>query len=149
MALLPDVADMATFSLETGLRESNVTLLRWDQVDLQQGIVYIEGDDILKSEKAFVVPLSDVALDIFIKQRASILNGYLPIKGIRSEERISKFSKKPVSELVWRIFVGTICATLGRRGTFSGEHLWKFCKSWAAGLTIRWLSVTLILVTNI
>ena len=59
---------MALFSLETGFRESNVTLLRWEQVDLSQGIVYIESDDILKSEKAFVVPLSDIAIDLIKKQ---------------------------------------------------------------------------------
>ncbi len=57
IALSSYLADMATLALETGLRESNVTLLRWAQVDLSQGIIYIEGDDILKSEQAFVVPL--------------------------------------------------------------------------------------------
>ncbi|MCU7836620.1 MAG: site-specific integrase [gamma proteobacterium symbiont of Taylorina sp.] len=68
LALSPHIADMAIFSLETGLRESNVTLLRWEQVDLSQKIVYIEGDDILKSEKAFVVPLSDTAIDVIKRQ---------------------------------------------------------------------------------
>ena len=68
MALSPHLADMVIFSLETGLRESNVTLLRWNQVDLSQRIVYIEGDDILKSERAFVVPLSDSAVDVIKRQ---------------------------------------------------------------------------------
>ncbi len=68
MALSPHLADMARFSLETGLRESNVTLLRWEQVDLSQRIVYIEGDDILKSDKAFVVPLSETAVDVIKRQ---------------------------------------------------------------------------------
>lgn len=67
--LLPEhLADMVTFALETGLRESNITLLRWNQVDLSQKVVYIEGDDILKSEKAFVVPLSDKAVEIIRRQ---------------------------------------------------------------------------------
>lgn len=68
MALPPHTADMVVFSLETGLRESNVTLLRWDQIDLGQRIVFIEGDDILKSEKAFVVPLSDRAVEVIRRQ---------------------------------------------------------------------------------
>ncbi|WP_232023369.1 site-specific integrase [Thiomicrorhabdus aquaedulcis] len=68
MALSPHLADMVIFSLETGLRESNVTLLRWEQVDLSQRIVYIEGDDILKSEKAFVVPLSEIAINVIKRQ---------------------------------------------------------------------------------
>jgi len=68
LELSPHIADMAIFSLETGLRESNVTLLRWEQVDLSKNIVYIEGDDILKSEKAFVIPLSDTAIDVIKRQ---------------------------------------------------------------------------------
>jgi integrase len=71
MALPPHTADMAIFSLETGLRESNVTLLRWDQVSFSQGAVFIEGDDILKSEKAFVVPLSDKATEILRRQKGN------------------------------------------------------------------------------
>lgn len=69
MALPSHTADMVIFSLETGLRESNVTLLRWDQVSFSQGAVFIEGDDILKSEKAFVVPLSDKAIEILRRQK--------------------------------------------------------------------------------
>ncbi|WP_082676480.1 site-specific integrase [Thiomicrospira sp. WB1] len=68
MALPSHIADMATFSLETGLRESNVTLLRWDQVDLSERIIYVEGDDILKGDTAFVVPLSDVVIDVIKRQ---------------------------------------------------------------------------------
>lgn len=68
LALPPHLADMVIFSLETGLRESNVTLLRWDQVDMSQRAVFIEGEDILKSEKAFVVPLSDRAVEVIKRQ---------------------------------------------------------------------------------
>ena len=71
LALPPHLADMMAFSLETGLRESNVTLLRWDQVDLSQRVIYIEGADILKTEKAFAVPLSDRAVEIIIKCRGN------------------------------------------------------------------------------
>lgn len=62
---LPEhVADMATLALETGLIESNITLLRWDQVDFSQRIIYV----ILKSDLAFVVPLSDIAVDVIKRQ---------------------------------------------------------------------------------
>lgn len=40
----------------------------------------IEGDVILKSEKAFVVPLSDKAIEVLRKQKGKLLNGYLLIK---------------------------------------------------------------------
>lgn len=49
------------FSLETGLRLRNVTDLKWEQVDLQANVIYFEGDDILKTDKAFTVPLSKEA----------------------------------------------------------------------------------------
>ena len=62
------LADMATFSLETGLRESNVTLLRWDQVDLSRRTVFIEGGDVLKGGVDFAVPLSDKAVEVLKKQ---------------------------------------------------------------------------------
>lgn len=67
-ALPSHLADMVIFALETGLRESNITLLRWDQVDLSQRAIFIEGEDILKSEKAFVVPLSDKAVEVLRRQ---------------------------------------------------------------------------------
>lgn len=68
MALPFHLSDMVVFSLETGLRESNVTLLRWEQINLSERIVYIEGDDILKSELAFVVPLSEIAIQVIKRQ---------------------------------------------------------------------------------
>ena len=35
MQLPPHLADMAAFSLSTGLRRANVTGLRWEQVDME------------------------------------------------------------------------------------------------------------------
>jgi len=44
-AELPEhVADMARFSLATGLREANVTGLRWDQVNLERRVAWIHPD---------------------------------------------------------------------------------------------------------
>ena len=59
---------MAHFTLETGLREFNVTRLRWDQVDLTNGVVYIEGDDVLKDCKPYLVVLTDAAKEIIRSQ---------------------------------------------------------------------------------
>jgi integrase len=68
-------------SIKTDLRESNITLLRWEQVDLSQGILYIEGDDILKSEQAFVVPLSDVAIEVIKRQKGKHPTNVFTYKG--------------------------------------------------------------------
>lgn len=83
-ALPPHLKDMASFSLETGLRESNVTLLRWDQVDLNQKIILVEGEDILKSDKPFVVPLSPKAISLLMRQRN------------KHPDRVFTFKGKPV-----------------------------------------------------
>lgn len=82
LALPPHLADMVIFSLETGLRESNVTLLRWEQIDLSQRVVFIEGDDILKSEKAFVVPLSDKAVEVIKRQIGNNPERVFTYKGV-------------------------------------------------------------------
>jgi len=82
LALPPHLADMVIFSLETGLRESNVTLLRWEQVNFSQRAVFIEGDDILKSEKAFVVPLSDKAIEVIKRQVGNNPERVFTYKGV-------------------------------------------------------------------
>ncbi|MBD3611485.1 MAG: site-specific integrase [Hydrogenovibrio crunogenus] len=66
--LLPHQYDMADFTLECGLRETNVTQLRWDQVDLVYGTVVIEGEDVLKDGVDYTVVLSDRAKEIIRRQ---------------------------------------------------------------------------------
>lgn len=66
---LPDhLADMASFSLETGLRRSNVTGLRWTQTDLQKRLAWIHADE-AKARRAIPVPLSLTACRILEKRR--------------------------------------------------------------------------------
>jgi integrase len=61
---LPEyLSNMAAFSLATGLRESNVTGLRWDQVDLTRRIAWIHADE-HKTRKALAVPLNADAVVI-------------------------------------------------------------------------------------
>ncbi|KWF09567.1 tyrosine-type recombinase/integrase [Burkholderia pseudomultivorans] len=65
---LPDhLSAMARFSLETGLRRSNVTGLLWSQVDLARRVAWIHPDQ-AKARKAITVPLSDVAVDVLRQQ---------------------------------------------------------------------------------
>lgn len=64
LAVLPEhVANMAEFSLATGLRLSNVTGLTWKQVDMGQRLAWIHADQ-NKSKKDLVVPLNDSAAAI-------------------------------------------------------------------------------------
>jgi integrase len=66
---LPEhLAEMARFTLATGLRERNVTGLKWEQVDLQRRCAWIHPDQ-AKGKKAISVPLNDDALAVLRRQR--------------------------------------------------------------------------------
>jgi integrase len=68
LAELPDhLRDMARFSLETGLRRSNVTGLQWSQVDIVRRVAWIHPDQ-AKAKKAITVPLSDTAIAVLRRQ---------------------------------------------------------------------------------
>lgn len=62
------LAFMAEFSLETGLRKTNVIELEWSQIDLGRRVLTIEVDQVLKSTSAFSIPLSDKAVEIINAQ---------------------------------------------------------------------------------
>jgi integrase len=66
-AMPPHLADMALYSLETGLRRSNVTGLQWSQVDLVRRKAWIQPEQD-KARKAIPVPLSSVAVAVLRKQ---------------------------------------------------------------------------------
>lgn len=59
--LPPHLALMAELALATGLRESNVRLLRWKQVNLAARMAWVNPDD-AKEEKAIGVPLNPDAI---------------------------------------------------------------------------------------
>lgn len=65
--LPPHLADMAAFSLATGLRQANVTELEWSQVDLQRRVAWIHPDQ-AKARKAIPVPLNIEAVVILRHQ---------------------------------------------------------------------------------
>jgi len=62
-ALPPHLSDMARFSLSTGLRQRNVSFLRWDQIDMLRKVAWIHPDE-AKAGKAIAVPLNQDALDV-------------------------------------------------------------------------------------
>ena len=62
LAALPEhLADMAAFSLATGLRRANVTGLEWTQLDLARRIAWVHPDQ-AKARKAIAVPLNGEAV---------------------------------------------------------------------------------------
>jgi integrase len=68
LAELPDhIEAMARFTLATGLRESNVTGLKWNQIDMRRRCAWIYADE-AKGNKDIAVPLNDDALAIIRTQ---------------------------------------------------------------------------------
>ncbi len=65
---LPEhLSNMAQFTLATGLRESNVLKLEWQQIDMRRGVAWIHPDQ-AKAEKAIGIPLNDSAISILRNQ---------------------------------------------------------------------------------
>lgn len=68
LAELPGhLADMAAFSLATGLRRANVTGLHWDQVDLARCRAWVHPDQ-AKARRAIPVPLNEDAMAVIRRQ---------------------------------------------------------------------------------
>ncbi|HSW93574.1 MAG TPA: site-specific integrase [Gammaproteobacteria bacterium] len=61
------LANLARFSLATGLRKSNVTNLEWSDVDLIKRHALIHPDQ-AKTKKAIPVPLNEMAIEVIRKQ---------------------------------------------------------------------------------
>ena len=78
--LPPHLYAMAVFSLSTGLRASNVTYLRWDQIDLSRACAWIHEDE-SKSGHAIAVPLSQAAITIIREQMGKHLEYVFTYKG--------------------------------------------------------------------
>jgi len=68
LGTLPDhIKDMAQFTLCTGLRESNVTGLKWADINMQKQSLWIHHDE-AKGGKAFPVPLTPESIEILKRQ---------------------------------------------------------------------------------
>jgi integrase len=65
--LPPHLGAMARFTLATGLRESNVLELEWQQIDMQRHVAWIHPDQ-AKAAKAIGVPLNDDAVAVLKAQ---------------------------------------------------------------------------------
>lgn len=87
--LPPHLAAMAAFTLATGLRQSNVSYLRWDQIDLTRGMAWIHADQ-SKSRRAIAVPLNNDALAVLRSQRGQHQEWVFPYQGKPVERTSTK-----------------------------------------------------------
>ena len=69
LAELPEhLADMARFSVATGLRQANVTRLQWKQISLERRHLWVSGAD-HKNGRPHSVPLNQAAVDVLVKRQ--------------------------------------------------------------------------------
>lgn len=79
LAELPEhLRQMAGFALATGLRESNIRLLCWQQVDLERRTAWVYADQ-AKAGRDLVVPLNDQALQVLLAQRGRHTRWVFPV----------------------------------------------------------------------
>lgn len=83
--LPPHLGDMATFALATGLRMSNITGLKWCDIDMVRRHAWVHPDQ-AKTKRAIAVPLNSDAVDIVRKQIG------------KHTECVFVYQGKPVSE---------------------------------------------------
>ncbi len=90
MRELPEhLADMASFSLCTGLRAANVTGLTWEQVDLERKHAWVHPDQ-SKSRQAIAVPLNATAMQIVQQQMG------------KHPERVFTYAGNPIHQVSTR-----------------------------------------------
>ena len=104
---LPEyMADMAVFSLATGLRQSNVLGLKWTQINLERQTAWIEADE-AKAGRAIGVAVNQTALGILEKRTGkhpsfvfTLPNGK-PVKSISSRIWKNALSQAGITDFRW------------------------------------------------
>jgi integrase len=102
---------MASFAIETGLRQANVLGLQWSKVSIERKVAWVEAED-AKGEVAIPVPLNDAALAVLEAQ-----------KGLH-DDFVFVYRGKPVAEI--KTAFGAACRRAGVPGfTWHGfRHTW-------------------------
>ena len=96
---------MAEFSLLTGLRESNVVNLGWNQLDMQRKCAWIHADQ-AKGKKAIAVPLNSEAIAVIQSQigkhqdKVFTFKGK-PIKGCNNHAWCKALKRVGIEDFRW------------------------------------------------
>ena len=101
------ISDMAHFSLLTGLRQSNVLYLEWEQVDLIRKVAWIYADQ-AKGGRPIGVPLNASALEILNRQKGKHRqfvfvrkDKAVPYNGISSKTWANALKKVGIVDFRW------------------------------------------------
>lgn len=102
-ALPRPYADMALFSVATGLRQSNVLGLRWDQVDLQHRKATFP-QEVMKNGLPFSCPLNETAMSVlrtWLGQHAEYVFGPQRIREVPSRLWAKALVLAGLSDVRW------------------------------------------------
>ncbi len=108
IAALPDyLQEPAEFSLQVGLRQSNVLGLQWSQIDLLRKTAWIYGDQ-AKGEDDIAVPLNEIAMNILYSRANKRSGEYVftnrkgnKIPGIDSRTWAKSLKKAGITNFKW------------------------------------------------
>jgi len=144
LAVLPGhLADMAAFTLATGLRRSNVTGLQWSQVDLARRLAWIHPDQ-AKARKAIAVPLNAEALLIVRRQigkHATHVFSFrgMPITQVSTKAWYAALDKAGIADFRWHDLRHTWASWHVQQGTplYALQELggWKVLR-WCGAMPI-------------
>lgn len=109
LAELPEhLAAMAALALATGLRESNIRLLEWSQVDLSRSLAWVHADQ-AKAGKDIAVPLNADAMAVLRRQVGRHKKWVFPVprweKKRRPDDKPKQVADEPtgkISNHAWR-----------------------------------------------
>jgi len=105
-ALPQPYADMALFSVATGLRQRNVLGLKWSQVDLGRRVITLPHE-VMKNGLPFSCPLTDTAAAVVIKwvgkheENVFVNSRNEPIKSIQTRVWIKALKGAGLEDLHW------------------------------------------------
>jgi integrase len=124
---------MAEFAIETGLRQSNVLQLKWEQVDLRRRFVWIEAQE-MKDDDALPVPLSSRAHRVLAEKRELLEAAKKRKDDIgQSDVYVFTFRGKPITEIKTAFIAACVRAGLGKytNGKYHGFTWHGFRHTWA------------------
>ena len=94
------LVDMIEFTLATGLREANVTGMRWDWIDLERRLAWIPAER-SKSGRVIRVPLNDLSMDVLRRRQGDHPTWVFTYRGRRVKKANRDGFRAAVATMGW------------------------------------------------
>lgn len=119
--LPPHLRIQAEFAVETGLRWSNHTMLRWDQVDAQNQRLWVYADD-YKNGDYHGLRISDRAMEIIESQRGRdgkyvFVHHGRPVERLNAYTWATALARAGIEDFRWHDFRHCFASNHARNGT--------------------------------